>query len=198
MMHIKVSNYMVLIIVLVLSIVVYNYYNQKLSVLSGPNTIKRSEIDFNLYQVRDSEDHLSDKKAADRLAIINKEIDRLVTYMRKHNLPDKETAERLYNRWLDCELKETLNDLHIAFTINKGASIYLCLRDEEQNLQDYNVGIYIILHELAHIMSKSRDHTEEFENNFKELIKIATKINMYKPINFSEEPKTYCGETISN
>ena len=54
------------------------------------------------------------------------------------------------------------------------------------------------LHELAHIMTLSIGHTEEFWTNFKFLIKEADIINIYKPIDYKETPVTYCGMDITD
>lgn len=169
------------------------YYQEKY----GHSTVARSNIDFNLYQVRDSENDNNDKKAANRLATINKEINRLVNYMKKNETPDKESADRLFNRWSKCELKETLEgDSSVAFTINKGSSIHMCVRNED-SMEDYNTGMFVILHELAHIMSVTEHHTDEFKHNFSKLIEIATKLGVYRPIDYTKNPQQYCGTTIS-
>jgi hypothetical protein len=195
MISITVPEIIWIVIFLIIFGCVYFYYN---SIKTGPVIDTRSGVDFNLYTVRDSPDHQGNTEAANRLAMINKEITRLVNYMKKNSIPNKETADLLFTRWSGCELKETaLDETHIAFTIDKGKSINMCVRDSEQNLQDYNVGMFVVLHELAHIMSKSKNHTDEFKDNFIKIIETATKIGVYKPVDFIKEPKNYCGTVIN-
>ena len=59
--------------------------------------------------------------------------------------------------------------------------------------------MFVSTHEIAHIMTKSIGHTEEFWNNFKYLLKIATiKLNLYDKVDYSKNPKKYCGMTINS
>ena len=58
--------------------------------------------------------------------------------------------------------------------------------------------MFVALHELSHIATKSIGHTTEFWENFKYLIQNAEKINIYKPINYKEKPEEYCGMTITD
>jgi hypothetical protein len=60
--------------------------------------------------------------------------------------------------------------------------IYLCLRDENGDYYDYNMLIYVSLHELAHAMSAVVDTehvTLEFNNLFNLLLKRASDLNLY-------------------
>jgi predicted metal-dependent hydrolase len=51
--------------------------------------------------------------------------------------------------------------------------LYFCIRqkDEDETLVEENTITFVAIHELAHIMTKSIGHTDEFWNNFKRLIK---------------------------
>ena len=64
--------------------------------------------------------------------------------------------------------------------------------------QKRNTLMFVALHELSHIATKSVGHTTEFWENFKFLIQNAEKINIYKPQNYKEKPQKYCGMTISD
>ena len=70
-----------------------------------------------------------------------------------------------------------------SFTENK-KNIYLCLRDENNNFYDYNMLIYVAIHELAHALSDSVDvkhETLEFNNNFNYLLNSARSKGIYNP-----------------
>ena len=56
---------------------------------------------------------------------------------------------------------------HIAYTINKN-NLYICLRDKSGEFEDqYNRIYFVTMHELAHIITKSVGHTEEYWNNYR-------------------------------
>ena len=46
--------------------------------------------------------------------------------------------------------------------------------------------MFVAIHELAHVMTKSVGHTEEFWTNMKFLLKIAIKEGIYKKQNFNK------------
>jgi len=158
-----------------------------------------SQYDGQNYEVRKVGD-LSDRQtAANYLALINEKINKLVDYMKLHNLPDPDTANRLYYRWLECELKETnSHEKSAAYTLNKSSEIRLCIRDQNGNFEDPNVSMFVILHELAHVMSISYNHTEEFKNNFSYITHLASSLGIYKPEDFTKNPKMYCGTSINS
>ena len=58
--------------------------------------------------------------------------------------------------------------------------------------------MFVAIHELAHLMSKSVGHTTEFWNNMKFLLKVGIKLNVYKKQDFNSQPKEYCGTMITD
>jgi len=78
-----------------------------------------------------------------------------------------------------------------SFTENKKV-ITLCLQDPASG-KEYNMDIlmYVTLHEVAHILTKSIGHTEEFKQNFAKLLKLAIKYGVYNPE--IQVPENYCG-----
>jgi|688.fasta_scaffold291896_3 hypothetical protein len=70
-----------------------------------------------------------------------------------------------------------------SFTEDK-KRVYLCLKDENGKYYDYNMIMYVCLHELAHAFSNSVDenHTgEEFKENFRKLLKKGEEVGIYNP-----------------
>ncbi len=68
-----------------------------------------------------------------------------------------------------------------SFTEDK-KHVYLCLKDKNGNYYDYNMLMYVSLHELAHAFSIGVDteHTsKEFKDKFKELLKKAEELQIY-------------------
>ena len=58
--------------------------------------------------------------------------------------------------------------------------------------------MFVALHELAHVMTKSVGHTEEFWSNFRYLLKNSIKLGIYKYQDFRKKPVKYCGITITD
>ena len=70
-----------------------------------------------------------------------------------------------------------------SFTEDK-KHVYLCLKDKKGIYYDYNMLMYVSLHELAHAFSESVDteHTsKEFKDNFKALLKKGEEAGIYDP-----------------
>ena len=58
--------------------------------------------------------------------------------------------------------------------------------------------MFVAIHELSHMMTIDDGHTKEFWNNFKYLLRHAIKNGVYSYQKFSENPKKYCGMTITD
>lgn len=57
---------------------------------------------------------------------------------------------------------------YTSYSVNKSEKIVFCIRQKDDNeiLVDENTVTFVVIHELAHIMIKSVDHTQEFWDNF--------------------------------
>jgi len=87
--------------------------------------------------------------------------------------------------------KIPLREGNSAYTENK-AVITLCLKNPETDrYYDMNTIMYVALHELGHIVSKTHGHNDEFKQNFSTLLRQASKIGIYDPR--IPIPDTYCG-----
>lgn len=83
-----------------------------------------------------------------------------------------------------------LRDGDSAYTENKEV-ITLCLNNPDtKQAYDINVLMYVALHELAHVISKSQGHGEEFKNNFALLLRKGAEIGIYNPK--QPIPASYC------
>lgn len=157
-----------------------------------------STYDGNEYKVRKIGNDLNKQQAADFLAQLNQKINVLVDYMYENKLPDEQIANRLRKRWLSIELKETnSSDKSAAFTLNKDTEIRICIRNKRGEFEDMNTSMFVMLHELAHVMSISYNHTEEFKENFSYITHLASNLGLYIPEDFSVSPRTYCGVFIN-
>jgi len=65
-------------------------------------------------------------------------------------------------------------------------------------LIDENTLTFVAIQEVAHTMTKSIGHKEEFWRNFKFLLTNAVDIGIYTPIDYKDTPQKYCGMTIND
>jgi hypothetical protein len=103
-----------------------------------------------------------------------------------------------YNR--NAVVESSPGNKYTSYSINKGEKIVFCLRskDSDNKLVDLNTMMFVAIHELAHLMSKSIGHTKEFWDNMKFLLKIGIEINVYTKQNFNKYPQDYCGTKITD
>ena len=110
--------------------------------------------------------------------------------------PDDVRTQRLSQRYYFTKMFESKT--HETYTLNK-ENIIMCVKDYSKDQQvhdDFNLLMFVALHELAHIMSETNHHTEEFWTNFKFILKQASKWNYYVPIDYNHEPVPYCNMII--
>ena len=58
--------------------------------------------------------------------------------------------------------------------------------------------MFVALHELSHLATKSIGHNDEFWNNFKFLLQESETINIYKPVDYKNNNVDYCGMKIKD
>lgn len=80
-----------------------------------------------------------------------------------------------------------------SYTEDKN-KIYLCVKDEHGKYYDFNMLIYVTIHEVTHALTNVVDiyhTTAEFRNTFESLLTKAHKLGFYDP----EAPlyRHYCG-----
>jgi predicted metal-dependent hydrolase len=67
-----------------------------------------------------------------------------------------------------------------------------------QTLIDENTLTFVSIHELAHVMTKSVGHKQDFWENFKFLLENAKDAKIYEPVDYKQKPQGYCGMTITD
>lgn len=142
------------------------------------------------------------QQVATIIALHARKADYIVLYMYNEKLPNKIISERLYKNWNKIRknpngIREvSKNDNSAAYTINKN-EVRLCVRTEDNKFEDLNTGFFVLLHELAHIMSKHYGHGLEFEKNFAFITQLAIDLGLYKYTDYSQFPETYCNVDIT-
>ena len=156
------------------------------------------EHDNKKYCVRDRT-RLND--AVELLATCINNLDELVAYCNQHH-GSRPCVVRLVKNYDPSRIRETLPTSKLtAYSQNKGETIALCLnknKSDEQELIDLNTLMFVAIHELAHISSKSIGHTPEYWQNFKFLLVRAKEIGVYTPVDYSDKPSHYCGQEITD
>lgn len=156
-----------------------------------------SGVDGNRYCVRD---RVEVDEAADLLAACTTNCINLVKYMDK-NHSDDQRIQKLVKGFNPKAIQETLPTSELtAYSENKGEKIAFCLNKTKNStkLIDLNTLTFVAIHELAHIMTTSIGHKQEFWQNFKFLLEGAKASGIYEPVDYEKKPENYCGITISD
>lgn len=169
-------NYIVFIIILIIILSRNTQKNKLYTVIST--------IDNESYLVEKTNDKVYDLKKADMLAKIKNKIEILI----KSLSTSDERRKLLESKQIQLQERDTKS--HIGYTVNKGEKIGLCIEDDENTL------FFVVLHELAHVITKSYGHDETFWKNFEFLIKQSIKINIYDYKNYNKNPSNYCNKEI--
>lgn len=95
------------------------------------------------------------------------------------------------------------NDIHdgtTSYSENKGDRIVVCLRQKTAGYPfvDENTVMFVVLHEMAHLMTTTVGHTSEFWANFRRILQDASSVQIYTPVNYAHSPTQYCGMTITD
>ena len=156
-----------------------------------------SDEDGNTYCVRETPKL---ELVADLLARTTEKLKQLVAYL-KDEFPNRENVKRLAEKFNPKKISETLpTSKYTAYSENKGEKLAFCTTTtkEGSKLIDENTLTFVAIHELGHVMTESVGHTKEFWQNFKFLLKNAVKIGIYKPVDYKNKPKNYCGMKITD
>jgi len=102
----------------------------------------------------------------------------------------------------DVFVENDMQSRDTSYSENKGQKIVVCLRDKTRAPQypliDQNTIMFVMLHEMAHLMTETIGHTQEFWTNFKRILGDAVQIGIYQPVNYASRPTPYCGMTITD
>lgn len=161
-------------------------------------TFVQSSIDERWYKVRKGPNQ---QKVADTLAQLRKRMHTLVSYSIENG--PKQWVVSLSHLNLDAIAESEENVGHVAYTVNKGEAIHFCVQKPQENNNDnplsreletnMNTLMYVAIHEIAHVVTKSTGHTEEFWQNQARLLRMAQKVGVYKNVDYRINPTSYCG-----
>lgn len=169
----------------------------------------RSDVDGETYPVAKYEDK---EIAANNIGEMNLFTIKLLKKLKQvyldkdlktnEHIKGKTAIDILLKRYSTSSLKENdSNDPNkTSFTTDKGRIIALCLREKtsgKNKLHDINLVKFVLLHELAHIITTSYDHNLEFWANFKFLIQFCEKHDLYYSVDYANNNTVYCGLQVA-
>ena len=190
-MKIDILGYVIIFFIVVVCLKLYqesDTFNLK-CIISG--------VDGHKYCVRERA-RLED--SADMLAKITQKMKKIVSVLGE-KYPDRPNVKRLVTRFKPEKVSETLPTSEFtAYSENKGEKLAFCLNTTKKGskLIDENTLKFVALHELSHIATESIGHKDEFWDNFRFLIKEASDLKIYTPVDYKKDPKNYCGMKISD
>jgi hypothetical protein len=159
----------------------------------------KSTKDGKTYSVQDLPQK---QEACDMMSEVRMNLDKLMT---KYRDDPASAADPRTKVLLDRFKPENMceNDIHAdstSYSENKGEKIVVCLREkvEPYKLVDINTVMFVVLHEMSHLMTTTVGHTPEFWANFKRILLDATAVGIYTQVNYARSPVAYCGMTISD
>jgi hypothetical protein len=176
------------------------YGVESFSVKPSNLTKVKSSVDGHIYYVQNTFE--STKNAADTLAYLNQTTLRLIQIL-QDTYPTDERINRLNKRYNPSVITENYpfgNDTDTSYTINKGDELVYCLRSktDSSKICPMNTLLFVVLHEMSHVMSISFGHNDEFFDNFMFLLDEADKAGLYNPVDYGKNPQEYCGLTIDH
>jgi hypothetical protein len=156
-----------------------------------------SDVDGEKYCVRERSKL---QLAADLLAKVTEKMQKLVNYV-ANKYPNNEDVKRLVKNFNPTKISETLPTSELtAYSENKGEKIAFCLNTTKNGNKLIDIGTltFVAIHELAHCMTESVGHKPEFWQNMKFLLVNAKQAGIYNPVDYKNNPKEYCGTTITD
>lgn len=180
-----------IIIIILIMIISLNYQTHNSDV-----TYVKSNVDNKYYLVRNRKDK---QEAADLIGQTAVNLKKLVNHLNKKYPKDPRSKRGMikYNSENISESEPNTN--YTSYSVNKGEKIVLCVRSKtsDQKLVKLNTLMFVALHELAHVISVTIGHNEEFWTNFKFLLEEAIEIGIYTKQDFKNKPERYCGTDIT-
>lgn len=188
-----IDQFIIIVTVVIVLICFYIHYTSQFEEV----TFIKSKVNNKKYLVQNKKDR---QEAADILANVSENLNKLVAKL-VAKYPDNKDVLRLKKRFNANHITESsYKNKYTSYSVNKGEKVVFCLRsrDEKQELIDLNTLMFVALHEITHIMTKSIGHTEEFWRNFKFILQESVEFGIYKRDEYSKNPKKYCGIMITH
>jgi hypothetical protein len=190
-------------IIIIIMMIIFIYFIKYCSAGKDISYIK-SNMNEKFYMVRNLPDKLTAVNTIARLVndlkiLINKCHQDLKLEKKDENKM-KLYINRMYSRFNDIAFRESSADSpYTSYTVNKGDEMVLCLRSKKTGkIHDYNILLYVAIHELAHVGCTEIGHTPLFFEINRYLLRKAIRLGLYKYEDYKIYEKTYCGMKVNN
>jgi hypothetical protein len=167
----------------------------------GPSNLieVRSSSNGKVYSVQ----NLPNKEeAANKMANLHNKIETLINFYKSDPATISDPRVKVMVERFNPEnmSENSMDDDSTSYSENKGEKIVVCLRDKKPGYPfvDDNTVTFVILHEMAHLMTTTIGHTPEFWANFRRILQDAIKCGIYQEVNYAKTPTPYCGMTITD
>ena len=154
-------------------------------------TTIRSSVNGKPYRVIDYGDPVA---AADMLAILETRA-RAFIKAAAAEYPEDATIKRIQKYW-----KGTISEIPqtetIAYALGK-KELFMCVRDSAGTVQNEHDLLFVLLHELSHIMNDTYGHDQKFWDQFTKVLEMANKLGFLPYENYDEKSVTVCGKQIT-
>ena len=175
--------YYIIFLIIIFITIFYSYNNTLVKTKASNNKI---------YYTQKNKSEI----AANKLAKIDSFINKLTKHLLEENKDHIMIQKNLKKNLIINELPK--NSKHVAYIVNK-TKLHICLRNKNDKfINQYNRIYFVVMHELAHKITKSIGHTDEFWDNFKLIIKTAIKHKLYTYRDYYNNPVEYCGININS
>ena len=162
----------------------------------------RSSLDGLRYLIRERHGLRKRTRAADMLARLDKKRNALCKFIDQSPKYRKHSGMRRLIQAKRIRLEEVTKryDSQAAYSVNKGDRIGICVtsKDGSDRFENENTMFFVYMHELAHIMTESYGHNQDFWDNFALLIQAAIDSKLYTYQAFHDNPRSYCGHNIAH
>ncbi len=126
--------------------------------------------------------------------------DLLVDYVQKNKYPSPEVSERIVKNWGVLKKNGKIgitpsNTDTPGFVLNKNDAMQLCVTTSPKNpndIDDLNLGTFVIIHEIAHLGALEYQHGSEFLSVFKKLLRASMNIGIWEYTDYAKKPQWYC------
>lgn len=139
-----------------------------------------------------------DRKAVAMMSELTEKLTRVVKLAHADE-PAHPGVQRLVANFNPRRVVEALPySQHTAYTEDKGKKLAFCLTKDRKGggFVEHNTLMFVALHELAHIMTEERGHTENFWRHFGDILRVAKRHQLLEAVDYAKNPAQYCGMTL--
>ena len=184
-------DYFKTLIIVVLIIIILYFIISKI-VFYNKSEYLKSNTNDKYYLVKDTKNKYNKVDLIDKLF---NSLNVLLEELKNSNYDFKDiNIEEIQEKIKNSEILENITDSDTSYTVNKGEKIILCLANRENdNLYSYNLLMYVLIHELAHILNTTYGHDDNFKKTFRFILEKAIELNLYTYEDYKNNPVNYCG-----